>query len=421
MKNHNNSTFMFQYMILFFVFISSLHSFYSYTLTFPVVSVVGVFGCAILMLVANISKIDISIARAAFSLIFFYILALFWSVLAVVFYNDDVKIDRVMGFIAVVISTFVFSLVLSKLSAKFLLSSILAAHAIFFYTQFVLYYGFSISLDPLELVMGYKQSGWGGSFEHEILGDFVRFGGLYNEPGTYATFMAPLLALFARYRNFSRMSMLIFWGSYISLILTFSVFAFLFVIIITLFVFRQRAILTTAFIAPIIFMIVLPYIEYRFITFSSAGHDSGINSRIDFINNIAEYLSYGPVELLLGTGFLSVEFKIESTGAVNDIGLFIYLIATTGFFFSFIAIVLFVYYTMRGGRSCFAAALIVLFSKISLFAPFFPFIIIMIFSERIQKVSRINEISDSISGRIYGSGVNRQRDGRLPRTPVRLG
>ena len=125
-----------------------------------------------------------------------YFIVLLWSVLGVLIFQLDFDFNRFLGFIFVAITSLISFKYFNTFSLENTIRWFLYIHLFFFYTQLLGYYLFGIELDFLVKVTGEKQRVFGGTFNLPYLNKFIRPSGLYQEPGTYVTFLAPLIALF---------------------------------------------------------------------------------------------------------------------------------------------------------------------------------------------------------------------------------
>lgn len=362
----------------------------------PLFSVVGVFLCFCIFLVFSSSaERKFCFGFLSSGLIFFYSLVLFLGFVSLVNFDDVLSFGRLMGFVVCFVAVLSFYPLIKYFGVERLVFYLLVAHVGFFYFQFIAYYVFSFPFDPFKLVVGYQQSGWGGTFEHEILGGFIRFGGLFNEPGTYANYISPLIALFATLNGKARKIHPVVALGLLSVVLTFSVFGLVFSLFILAFVLRNKLIFFIPILLPIAVYVVYPYLEYRFVDFSAGGGDSGLGFRSELIKNGIEFLLSDPLFLLVGSGALQAEMKFDVDGAVNDIGLVLYLVFLSGFVAAAFFVGLLSLAVFRN-VSVFCAVVIVGLSKISIFAPFFILIISLIFLISARKYEVVNDMRSNL-------------------------
>ena len=241
----------------------------------------------------------------------------------------------------------------------------------------MLYYVFKVDFDPVALLSDSTQSGWGGSLNHEVLGQFRRLGGMYNEPGTYATFVSPLVALFALIQNATspgrRRDDFLLLGSIVSLVLTFSIFAWVFCAIIVGVVVAKspRKIVAVVPLLPVAIWLATPYVIYRFFDSAGNGSDGGLSFRKEIWDNIVIFVTESPVNMMFGIGMLTDQVPFTFYGAINDVGLIPYSLLFGGLAGTSILVFLIAKSGWRLGISGIATCGILLTSKISIFAPMF--------------------------------------------------
>lgn len=365
-------------------FLLSLQGFYFPSIGLAPFTLLGM-CLVILIYLFSINNLYIETSKYRFYPLFFYLVFFIQSIIAVFLYNDNTDIKRLFAFIIVITLTFISPRVFDNKSIERALKIMLTIHISYFYLQFVAYYLFNIDVDVIKLVTGIAQKGWGGDFSTDRLGHLRRLGGLFNEPGTYATFIAPTLAVFCRYyKNCKRNSQLIYAGI-VSLILTFSTFALIFSIIICfaiMFVIRGKSIIYIGTLFTFSFMTVLPYFLYRFIERGQYGVNTGVEIRSNFINIVYEYIFTGVTEFLIGTGQLITDFtgKAYISAALNDSSLFLSLVFTSGPILAIWICITLINKANKIGVFSFVSILIILISKISIFWVFTPVLLVVIFT-----------------------------------------
>jgi hypothetical protein len=300
-------------------------------------------------------------------------IALFSLSIVAFLFQGDVSLSRFLGFFVVAVVPLSYAIIASRIDPLFIVRRLILLHSCVFFLQFVLFYGIRVDFDPVDLLSEVTQRGWGGSLTHDILGTFRRFGGLYSEPGTYATFIAPLVAILFAARQGSREDKFILVVGFVSLFLTFSVFAWIFCAIILVVggLASIRKVFTLLAIVPVAAWLAWPYISYRFFDNSGLNIDSGVSFREDIIWKISDYALESWQNLLLGAGLLTEVVPFSFEGAINDVGLVFYTQLSSGaigvlFIFSIIF-----HATRRFGFSGLGVLAIVLSSKVSIFAPMF--------------------------------------------------
>lgn len=361
------------------VFLITLQSFYAANIGVAPFPLLGVVGMIMFVIVIPRPKKYSTFFVSPTALAVSYVIGFLLSVLCIFFYGDEIDPKRILGFALAVLVAAVTPHFVRRINLRSVLNFVLTLHIVFFLLQFVLFYVFNFDLNYISLLFPAETKGSGGGFSHEVLGDFRRMGGLYNEPGTYAAFVSPLIALKARDYDFGGYDKWIVNIAALTVVLTFSTFGIVFstVIVGCLWaVYGIRRSLGVVIIAGIGALIAVPYFVFRFVTRVASGEESGAEFRFKFASDVFEYVTSGVSPMLVGAGLLSSELanKIEVIAAVNDNGLYLYLILTVGPIFaaSFCWVIL--KNCLRAGFFSAVAAGILLVSKASLFWLFVPFI-----------------------------------------------
>lgn len=245
-------------------------------------------------------------------------------------------------------ATFVLSLILLycgyvyyKIGIKCLLRPLtitLIVHMLFFYIQLILVGIFSLEIDFIEPITGETQRIFGGTYDVGLFSQFFRPAGLFAEPGTYANmiFLLFLVREVIRtggddYKIPHNKDLLITAFLVISLVLSFSVFAYIFILV---FVFSllikskargKTSILLFAVLSPFIGVAAI-YIEQRF----SLGDASGTGFRYEGILILLGNLDM--INGLVGWGFLSDYERLNYNITFNDLGLLFNIFLQCGLF-----------------------------------------------------------------------------------------
>ena len=361
------------YLACFFI---SLQSLYFYSLSAPLYSVLGVlwlFGIALLSLLRHPNlTIQRQFAYIAFSPLIF----LFVAILSY-FLRMDAEFNRILSFSIITLLTLSYAMLARKIDPLKIVSLLIVLHSSVFFLQFVLFYAFGVDFDPLDLLSEVSQRGWGGSLNHAALGGFRRLGGLYSEPGTYGTFVGPLVALLFAFGDKSKGQGYIIGLGLVSLVLTFSIFSWIFAAIIASFQFLtsfKRFFIILAAIPGAVWL-ALPYIRYRFLSYNSNPDFSGVSFREEIAASVLDFIISGVGEMLFGSGLLTSEVPFEFSGAINDAGLVFFMLYSSGVVGTLILLHLIYVVTRNLGYKGATVALILLISKISIFAPMFWLII----------------------------------------------
>ena len=352
-------------------FLLSLNSVYFFSL--QVASLSGLFF-SILMLGLFWRNLYLGNQSVVLLYVFLFLVTSFASVLFLL----DVDIKRIVAFLLLIASSLVAGILVQKVDLKKVVLSFLAIHCFFFYLQFFGYFIFDIYIDYLGLV-GLESRNFGGTFTLPVVNKMMRASGPFNEPGTYATFIAPVVAISIRYMRHSD-SKLLPYAALLSLSLTFSTFGFVFSMIILAFSPIKKSLKIVA--TTIFSVFSVPYIYWKFVIRSQEGVSTAISFREEFINATIEAMGelrgvfhgYG--------GFSAVPFDFSAGGAVNDSGLIFTMLYYFGLIPTvFFVVPLFIFAVLRGGAAV-STTLIVFISKINFFAVILPFYLIMALQKR---------------------------------------
>jgi hypothetical protein len=307
-----------------------------------------------------------------------YGLILGWSIIGLLFYGDSPDAKRITGFPVLITAALVAGALFRRIPLENLVQFYLVVHVAFFFLQFITYYATGYAIDYLAPVTGEEQRMFGGTFTFSIVDRFMRAAGLFNEPGTYAIFIAPFVALFERWYWKSKANKQLFWISLFSLFMSFSVFGIVFGGLILLFSGNFRGLHRIyGFIAGL--TLVAPFLYDRFVFRPSVGLDSGLELRQVFIEESSRFLLSNPIGLVFGSNLMELDPRIEYGAALNDSSLLLFFLHFAGPLPSLLFGAALVYVSIKSDRASRVALLIVLLSKHSLFAPFFPFVLVAIF------------------------------------------
>jgi hypothetical protein len=356
----------------------SLHSYYFYSVGLTLISLLSL--CIMgFFLLYNLLKNDSGLQKnASVAISLGYYLMLIWSLIGLLFYGESPDEKRFVAFLVVILSAVVAGELFRIIPLKNLVRCYLAVHVSFFYLQFITYYATGYTIDYLAPVTGEEQRMFGGGFTLPSIDLFIRASGLFNEPGTYVTFVAPFVALFERWYGESEVNKRLFWISFFSLGLSFSVFGVIFCGLILLFS-RNLRMLHRACALITCSALVAPFLYDRFVLRPTLGLDTGLEFRQVFIEESLAFLLANPVGLVFGSNLLALDPRAEFVAAFNDIGLLLYLTHFAGPLLTLLIGVVLVCASVRVDHASRAALIIVLLSKHSLFSVFFPFILVAIF------------------------------------------
>lgn len=372
-------TFQLQKIFLTLLFILwSLHSFYSYTYGLPLIATLSGFFVSILSLINGLLREKITFNKIQRNVALFYIFLLFWSIIDLLIMQDSPSPKRIYFIVLSMLYLLGIQYIMNNIGMEILLRSFLLVHGSVLFLQIIVFYGFGYELDFLKMFTGVEQSSSGGSFKIKLLGSFFRPAGLYNEPGTYSNFVAPLLALYARYYSIGLIQKLVFWLSFISIIFTFSTFGLIFIMIILWSLRFKTQFYKIAIFVSIIFTSA-PYFIYRFIIRAHSGLNTGTEIREQYISNIFQYISTNLHGFFYGSGnMLSNIYYIDYVMPDNDAGLIVYLVHTNGPVFTVLLMLIGYLALAPLDRYSKCAFLTVLLGKVSLASPFFPVLFYLI-------------------------------------------
>lgn len=375
----------------------SLQAYYFEQIRLALFSVLSLVLMAMILLPAIMS--NDRVVRPAAALVGVYVVALACAAVGLVFYGEGADQKRLLGFLTVILSTVVAGHFFKHVFVEDAVRTYLKFHISFFYLQFFLYYFAGITVDFLAPITGEEQRMFGGSFSFPLIDRFMRAAGLFSEPGTYATFVAPFVALFERCYGKKPGDSRLFWLALCSLFLSLSIFGIIFSALI--FLFSKNVRLKHRLVGLSLgFAVISPFIIYRFFVRASLGLDTGVELRELFLENSLAFLSSDPLGFLFGANLLSIDPRAELGASSNDAGMFFYLLHFGGVPFTMFVLALVGAAFLRCDRPSRMALAILLLSKQSPFIVLFPFIVIAILLAPARKVGIA---STRISERAYAN------------------
>jgi hypothetical protein len=305
----------------------SLQSFYFYQVGSPLISILSLLILS-LFLVKDF-RVQINTSNFIF---LFYLLIILFSFLSLLYFGDSIVISKFLGFLIILLSCLTANILYKFYKIFDILRIYLTIHVFFFILQFLAYYLLRVHLDFLNPITGEEQRVFGGNFELPYISTFMRPSGLFNEPGTYVTYIAPAVVLFGRWSNlFTKFDLKLYVLSFITLFLSFSVFGIIFGLFILLFasILKRKTRLILG--GVISFFLIVPYLSYRFfMNDSSVNIESGLDIREVFINESYKFITSDVGGFLFGSGHLSLDPKANFISSYNDIGLIPYLLHFSG-------------------------------------------------------------------------------------------
>ena len=300
---------------------------------------------------------------------------LFFTSLVSSLYFSEFEPRKLLSYLVISSIPLSYAMLSTKMNPIKITSGLVIIHSTVLFCQFGLFYFFNVDFDPVYLLSDVKQGGWGGMQEHDILGRFRRLGGLYSEPGTYANFVAPLVAILILKGHSENTNKVAFLGA-ISIFFTFSIFGWIYLLVlIALKLFHSKW--KSFFIFMVTFgaiVLAMPYLIFRFTGFRS---DASTASRLANLDAILQINTESTSNFLLGSGLLTSKIPFELFGAINDVGLLFYLFLTAGFFGVLIVVFTVFDACRRLQMPGMAIGILLLSSKISIFAPMFWMILII--------------------------------------------
>lgn len=319
-----------------------------------------------------------------FTVILIYVGLFIITALFSAFFVLDADWKRLLAFLLLILSAGVASSLVTQVNVGRVIFIFLCCHITFFYIQFVAYFLFSIHIDYLGAI-GIESRNFGGTFKLPIINKMMRASGLFNEPGTYVTFVAPAVALSMRYLT-SKPRKRIAYLALLSLALTLSTFGAIFAVIIL--AITPIKIKVKALLALVFGAFSLPYLYWRFFVRSSFGSSHGMSFREEFIRATIENTSSVNGFFHGVGGFSSTPFNFSSSGAVNDSGLLFTLIYYMGFFPSLLFIFSISLIAIYKGRASTSLVLILMLSKINFFALIMPFYLVFALCDPKKRLAR---------------------------------
>lgn len=386
-----------QYLTIGLFLLVSLRGFYYESLGFAPPSLLGLLIIIVLAFFLLVNGIRPS--RQSILVVAFYVAIFFTSIVSALLFDGAFDTKRFLGFLLIILMAISIGVVFKKIDYERLILFYIAFHSSFFWAQFFAGYFFSADLDFLSLAGAMSQRNMGGAFMHDSLGVLRRYGGLFPEPGTYATFVAPMVALFVPYAHDSRYNSMLFFCALMSLIFTFSVFGFVFfsVILVSYFLhYKIKFLLILPLTALLLFYYIFPYLYFRFFFRTEAyGLSTGLEFRQDILTQVSLFVMSDLKSFFFGAGLLSpgTDARLGDALLLNDATLALSLVYSIGPFFSLTFFVLLsFYFVRRSNKSAFFAVLIIMMSKTSLFWEVTPLFFLMVLLQN-QYCSSSNSLS----------------------------
>ena len=180
----------------------SMQSFYLYQISMPAISVLSLFFINFILISffkEEIFKIQVSPTSYILGV---YLFLFLWGLLGLLYMEEYPDIKRTLGFILIFNAVLIAEKFFINISKLKLIRHFLIIHLSFFYIQFLAHYVLNVQIDYIFFITGEEQRTLSDNFISGLTGDFIRPSGLFIEPGTYAAFIAPFIALLSKwYKN----------------------------------------------------------------------------------------------------------------------------------------------------------------------------------------------------------------------------
>jgi hypothetical protein len=334
-KNKNTLSARCIYILVFLsVFLFTLGSYYFYSLNIYLFQIVGLILFVPFCRNGFSSQVKNNLLLLSLFFFYVYVVNAIYSIIGVNEFSGGK-----MFFPVLVLMCFWFVSGISGQYLNFLaaLKFAIVAHCLFFLLQFIYYLLTGKFLDFLEPITGEVQRAFGGSYEISYIPNFIRATGLFNEPGTYTTY---LMILFVWYKDLCTLSLTDnrdrWWVEFLvvaTTLLSFSTFGYVFLIIYALILYgfnKTTKFRMFLFCGLLIFggVLFFDYFQQRFLNERGS---TGIEFRVA---GVASYfLDLQWWSLLFGRGFsASLMFWNNDVVVLQDIGFWFGLIYYFGIF-----------------------------------------------------------------------------------------
>lgn len=322
----------FIFIIAFFLFSLGSHYFYQYRLY-----VFQVIGIILLVPFFKIAYLKLKRNRIVPILLFVMYMFLWGSISAVLSGSAWFDVSK-LAFPVFILLYFIFSVVVFCAYPKTFqraLYIVLWVHVAFFVFQFSYFLTTFHFIDFLEPFTGEEQRAIGGNYSLGPIQNFIRITGLFNEPGTYSTWMMLLLLLFksnARRLGTKTKSYVLEIFVIGTVLLSFSTFGYIFSLIYLVDVLVEKKLSLKSILLVSVFTIIVASVGYDYFEqrFTKQGDtDVGLDFREQTINLYLDNLN--PGKLLFGFGMFDDSFnrKDEKLEA-QDLGLWFTLVTSGG-------------------------------------------------------------------------------------------
>lgn len=316
------------------VFLFSLGSYYFYQVGLYVFQLLGVI---LLLPYFKLDKIKYKKIKIIKAIIFALYIFIFSSCLSLILGSSSFGISKLaMPFF--IFLYFSFSIVLFCIYPEIFqraLTTTIVIHVIFFAFQFIWFLVTLEMIDFLQPLTGETQRALGGSYSLTYLPNFIRPTGLFNEPGTYSTWMIIMLLLLKS--NSIRLDLKpvspLFEITVVgSVLFSFSTFGFIFSLIYIVSSTMGEKISWKKLFILLAVSVFFSYFGYEYLSsrFSLSENVSGIGIRSQVIKIYLDNLNF--YNLLFGLGSFNNFFtKIDTSVISQDLGLWFSLLSGNGF------------------------------------------------------------------------------------------
>lgn len=370
------------------IFLMTLNSFYFYDLGMPLFSVISA-----LMSIPLIIIFRVKYEKYMLLIIAVLICVLLFSLTTMLPNTQHVFPARIPLFFLLVPVVLFSSYLLEKHRKITLnvLKTILVVHLVFFFTQFVYFYTTGNFIDYIMPITGEEQRSFGGNYEIDSSGtELIRATGLFNEPGTYSTYIFLILSLVKQLESEifkkERLTALDLF-TVVSVLLSFSVFGFIFsAFFIIKFVLKSNFKTKFIIIISSIPLVFLAYDRYLSVRFSKDAETSGVGFRTRAIDMYIENAQNDPFNLLFGySNFVNVNDLFNTFIVWNDLGFLFSIILSLGV----IGFFLFALITIPRIKTHYLAITILCLSKLSITTFFLWFFLSNLYLPRRKNESNI--------------------------------
>ena len=396
-------------------FLITLESFYSYYLFFNITYVLVVV-VLIFQALLNIYKVKKKDFRLPNNFFIFFLIIFLLSVISHIYYKPNIEYKFFFKILYALIFIYCLAISIKNENLKSIISIVLLIHATLLIIQYISFYTYFIQIDFFNLFWGIEQKGihveyLKGDQSPRNLLRLKRFSGLFNEPGTYCNVIGILSCLLSNFKDLNRLHKIILSISTFSLLLTFSTYGYIFLILILISYisnyskFNYKNIIKSKFsfrmmnlkknisfknlIVILIFLIFLyfflkysfPYFYSRFFEYS---YKSGLGLRLFSYNYYFNALLNDFFLVIAGTGMINETYAYFTSSVTYDNTLLLYLFSRSGIIVILIYFTLSLYF-LKLDKSKLCTFTIIMLTKLSLFSPIILFGLYTLFKNLNEK------------------------------------